>query len=309
MNWEELGNKIFEKIDLNIGGIKKRPFLKWWMIREKLDLSFDYKLVARMYLICKRDLYKDGDHFMVVTGGEGKGKSTLAMNMCAWADPDFSLDDIPYSIRGYMEIVKDRLQRFAKGEVLPPKSILLDEAALELFSREAMSESNKALAKLFMVQRCIHIFVCLCIPNFYFLDTMVKQHRVNTIVHCLDRRGDYKAIVGDGMIKANTDAQKVQKQINKVKLQLEHFWTGSFKKYLPETIDVNEYKRRKVANILEFVNDIEESIVDPKFVAMHMVVKRTGISRKVFLGDPDKYQIKKIGKYFYMPTELANSLG
>ena len=71
---------------------------------------------------------------------------------------------------------------------------VLDEGNLFLFSRESMSDSNRNMVKLFALMRQRNACIILNVPNFFTVDSYVRDHRVGTLNY-LHARGKYQCFV------------------------------------------------------------------------------------------------------------------
>src|SRR3990167_8531161 len=104
-----------------------------------------------------------------------------------------------------------RIMRKEKTKKKEKKCLQMDEGGMDLFAREAMRSSNVWLNKTFFAQRFLNVHTTICIPNFYMLDSGVREHRVKTLILVL-HRGMYKVIVGEGIRMANDGIHEYRKQ-------------------------------------------------------------------------------------------------
>ena len=198
MTWEELVERTISKIDrYKPAGFNKKHFKKWMMKRKGRGYLFDYLLIWKCYNISK-SLADDYDHFMIIAGKEGTGKSTLAIQICSWIDLSFNPKRICFNIRQFLKELAERK---------PAQAIQIDEAGLDLFSREAMNYMNRLLIKTFMIIRQRRLFVCLCLPNFHILDSYVRDHRVNTLLQ-IKQRGYYMGFLETAIKTISKDGSR-----------------------------------------------------------------------------------------------------
>jgi len=126
-------------------------------------------------LMINNDLRNDWDSVVSVTGMEGVAKSTFAIQLCAKIDKYFRLkNNITYRYDNLVDKVYG-LPKYA--------AIMADEMGLIAFSREAMTKANRDLVKALMVCRDQNKALVLCIPNFWFLDSYVRNHRTTYWIH------------------------------------------------------------------------------------------------------------------------------
>jgi len=246
MTWSELCDHTINKLKGHFKTEKDiRQFKDWFMLREKVGYRFDAVLIFRAYNIWK-DLHNNLDHFAVICGREGFGKTTLSVQLASWVDPDFSCDSIVYGSSAYVKVLQSKMEKYNRGEEIKPESLVLDEGT-ELLSRESLNESNRVLTKTFFVQRALKYLVFINIPNFHMLDTIVRKHRVRTLIEVTDR-GRYKAIVGVGIQIVTKDGER-QKAVSNVRLPIGCWWEGYFNKDFPSNIDFEEYTKHKMKGI------------------------------------------------------------
>ena len=131
-------------------------------------------------------LRKDWDWLHVVTGYEGVGKSSLAMQMCIAIDPSFNIGSICFTADEFMRAV-DRAKKY--------QAILADEGSEFLLSRDAMKRENRDAVKLFTQMRSKNLFIVICIPNIMILDSYVREHRIRSMTRVV-RRGAFEFYSG-----------------------------------------------------------------------------------------------------------------
>jgi len=124
----------------------------------------------------KRVLTKDRDFVAVVDGEEGSGKSVLAMQLAAYLDPDFNLDNIVFNSDDFLKKIKD--PKTKRGAC-----IVLDEAFAAANSRASLTEVNRAMIGVATEMRQKNLFVLLCIPSFFDLDKYFALWRCRSLFH------------------------------------------------------------------------------------------------------------------------------
>lgn len=128
---------------------------------------------------------EEWDNVVVISGGEGTGKSNLAYHICKTFDPDFSLDD--GFIYEYDELIRKISEKRVKG-----KAIWLDEATLISNKRDWQKEENKQFVKILETYRSYGITIVMCIPVKDRLDVYIREDRMrfNLVAHYMSWEGD-----------------------------------------------------------------------------------------------------------------------
>lgn len=304
MTWEELANHIADQIEKGISPKwKRKKFIEWFMKRKNIGHRFDWRMIYRIYIITQ-NLDKEGDSFTVIVGKEGSGKTTLAIQIAAWTSPEtFDIKHICYNAGQYLKKIKELIALKKSGELKEKCSILLDEAALDLFSRKSMSKTNTDLSQVFFIQRILNAHVILCIPDFYGLDTIVREHRVATLITMQKSKGTYKAITGKGITCVAQNYRKYGKDVNAHPIPYGFFWTGTFTKPFPKTIDTDQYIKNKLLNIDEFVQKCMNGDVDEfKMFPIGKLAKQIGATHEKIKNMIRRGEIrgKKIGGTWYV---------
>ena len=311
--WEELVIKVCNNVESTLikAGYKKQEFIEWLSTKESLGYVFDYNLWLKAFLISK-DLNNDVDYFTVCSGKEGTGKSTLLAWFCSAVSPTFSLKNICFEMLDLGKLLKT---------VKPRDSIILDEGLMFMFSREAMTGSNKMITKLFSIMRQKNIHIAIAVPNFFNLDTYVREHRVNTLLH-ISTVGKYMGLNKRGILYCNDQAKRL-KNPSAIRYKEGMSWRGYWNKEnkqgdkFPVINDLNHvvYKDLKAKHmdgfLEEFISFAEKSNT-PKnklFVSTKEFSQITGANQdnigKLLL--EGKLKGKKIGsKWFVDRIELES---
>lgn len=108
-------------------------------------------------------------------GERRSGKSVTALAMCKAIDPDFSTDQIVFTSKDLMKLIKDPNYR--------RKAILWDEASVTAYSRDFMQEMNKTLNKVFQVFGYRQLAINMTLQHINFLDKHTRT-LVNTLFRC-----------------------------------------------------------------------------------------------------------------------------
>lgn len=307
MSWKELFIHIFPKVKSELKKNEYKQFQEWFMEREKVGYLFDPVLVLRCYHIWK-ELSSGLDHFIVIEGREGTGKSTIAAQVVAWVALDgFTVNNICTTLRDFVSVLDERYKECQDGPPLDIRGLTLDEGN-ELLSKEAMSTSNKIFLKLFNVQRILRFNVAICIPNFFMLDKTVRTHRTKTLI-CVKERGDYRAFTGKAipLIAKWGENEKSWKQ---VRIPNGTFWDGHFSKDFPKTIDRQEYEFHKLSAIGDLIGETKEDIGAKKMMAVAKIARQLDVSAKTIIRRIVNGELegKKIGNRWLLSTESYEKL-
>ena len=314
-NWEDIGNVFADRIEKNQFISRKRwnrkNFMEWFLFRVNLlGLRFDWQLIARAYSV-SRELELKNDHFTVFVGPEGVGKTTIALQWCAWVTPTFKLSDVAFDMPDYVRRLKQHSEGcLDKSKERQYKSIQIDEGGISLFSREAMSKSNTTLAKTFMVQRFLNINVAICIPFYWVLDTMIRQHRIKTLI-IVTERGKYKAVVGKGIKRLNLTGQSNRHiPLSSIAIPYGTFWKGHFSKLFPNTLSNDEYDKYKFKHIEKFIDTTNQEEVVNKMRKVAVAHKELGINRRTLVEMVKRGEVegRKIGLCWFITDKAYKNL-
>jgi gluconate kinase len=292
VSWEELYHKLLDKVPQ----LKSVPDCKkWFFNNERNGWLFDPMLAARCFRAYKDMINLDRDHFILVIGVEGSGKSTISIQMASWIDPNFCNENICFSAEEYIS----RLKSVEKGSCL-----VLDEAGTMLFSREAMSSNNIQMTKLFMLQRQKNVSVIVVCPSLWNIDSYIRNHRVNTLIRVW-KQGHYMGYLPRAIGIINT-LQQTKKQISAMKLPNGSFWHGCFRKKFPKSIDLKQYLKKKRQNFEDFADSLDTKAFE--FVPIKQLANKLSInSRQInFLVDKGEIKVKKIGTKLFVSKEEYN---
>ena len=296
-SWQEIYERVCKRIPTKS---KAQGFKKWFFSNEKNGYLFDPLLIGRSYTAYHDMNSIDRDHFGLVFGLEGSGKSTLGCQWASWIDPNFSEENICFTPEDYIT----RLKTIQKGGCL-----VLDEGGTVLFSRESMSMNNIMMTKLFMLQRQKNISVVVCCPSYWDVDTYLRRHRINTLIRVI-KQGKYQAYLPRAINIIN-DIGYRKKKISSMRLPSGSFWHGDFRKVFPKCIDRDVYLQRKKEHLDKFINSIDIDFQTIKMIPAHKVARELTLSPKQMRKRILKGTIKakKIGaKWFISKEEYDNLL-
>lgn len=251
MSWEEIAehyaNQLGEVVD-------RHKFIEWFLTKKDIGkgaLVLDSMTYAWCYKVSERLKSEKKDQFTVVVGDEGVGKSWTAAQVSAIISPSFSKKNILFEPDNVMQAYLDA----EKGD-----TIHIDEGVLFLYSRSAMTKDNVNTTKIFQLIRQKYLHNIICIPNFKDLDTYVRNHRVDTLIH-VTAPGVYKVILKDGINVINEVFPHKKKKISQVKLPASSFFHGFGRKIFPtiNDLDLDAYKSDKARNLREELIKLRDS--------------------------------------------------
>lgn len=302
-SWPELCKYTSDRLNSRIVKFPYDAFYKWMFSKQSVGYPFDPTLIFQCYKAYRRSL-NDYDNFIAVCGYEGTGKSTLARNMAYFLDPNFDTSKIVFTLDEYLNLLEDMLNEGKKGGC-----IVIDEGGQLMFSRDAMSATNKILVRTAMLQRKINVTVIICIPNFFLLDTYIRNSRVNLLIQISDR-GEYKGILKDGLTKVSADAIKY-KNVLTVKLMSTLYWKGSFNTTIPKNFSVENYEEKKDKYMkLYFKDAMGSKVQDGRGRKLSYVARDIGCSVATLRDMVVRGQVKgfKVNKTWYIDKKEIDKL-
>lgn len=255
---QEYNDDLIEKIIIDRNEQKNSGFRKY-LVYLKTFLTHnigDPYLYIWAYNIRTKRLARDYDQITLIVGKEGTGKSTLAAKLAVLVDPEFNMDRVCYSENDFLRAAKVA----KKGD-----TIWIDEGAMFLFSREAMSGITRKIIQFLTTCRQLNLHIIICIPNFFTVDTYVREHRVHGLFIVMDR-GKYKYVKskGDAILKVAVYGKRGKNVLSDdIFLKKEEYTYGVFNSYLPNSLgDFNKasYLSCKHESLMKQLSDMEEKL-------------------------------------------------
>lgn len=198
------------------------------------SIYYDGYLKSNLDVVKKNVIKQNYDSFIVVTGREGFGKSTLAFQVALYFDPTFNLDRVCFSIEQFTQAVV---------EAEKYQCIVFDETMGYLSSRQAMSKFNRSLIKIMSEMRSKNLFVILCIPNFFELDRYPGLHRTTGLLH-IYKRSFFGSYDYPTKKKLYLKGKKTYSYV------ISPNFIGRFTKFFP--LNLEKYEKKKQQTIAEF---------------------------------------------------------
>lgn len=182
---------------------------------------------------------EDFDAVLVVSGREGVGKSTLAIEIARLVQEaygrKFNYDsNMAYNANEAIEKMKN-LQQY---DVL-----LLDEGMRLAWRRQWFNTEQRKLARLFSQIRSRNLCLIFSIPDFMHIDTYYREHRVLYWLHVIDR--GYAVLFAPDTTAGARDRWGIEQAQKQIRLG---------KRRATTTFDDTEAKLRKHKTIPSFVD-------------------------------------------------------
>jgi len=125
------------------------------------------------YLI--KAVKKKWDGVLLFTGMEGSGKTTLAGACARYIDPNFTIDNVVFTVNQFFEAV----------DKAPPESVILwDEMVFGGLSTEALTSVQTALIKKMTTIRKKRLYIFLVIPSIFLLRMYFAIFRTRAMIDC-----------------------------------------------------------------------------------------------------------------------------
>lgn len=291
--WSEIVEKAMDQLKLDDKG-----FRDWMMSLEGTKhYCFNPALYHTCYQIWKK--INNGqvkkDHFIVIVGNEGSGKSQLGLQMGAIIDPTFDINRICYSPEDFIK----RTLHSTPGE-----SFLIDEGSMMLFSRQTMSKGNVNLVQIVQLMRQLRLCTIICIPTFEQLDGYIRRHRIDTLIEVLPNFR-YRCVNSPHVISYINNEIRKGFKLSSVQLKSHYRFLGYFNKDFPivpnmnwddyEVLKRDQFKQyaEKVLGTMRDEDGEEKTYLTPGKAAKMIGVSRETIVRMVKNG---KIEGLKVGK-------------
>ena len=197
---------------------------------------------------------KTFDFFFIITGYERMGKSTMALQICKEANPDFGVKDVAFNLKQFSEKLKVINERAGEKDYFPV--LMYDEAGQGLYNRLSGQRDSMAIALLNTVLMQVGflrgLFV-LILPNFFVLDNYVREHRVTALIHVY-RRGNFIAFG-----KKKVELVSVYGKNKQLPYFIKPDFRGTFTKYNPLGKD---YFKAELKNKQDNINNTLNQILN-----------------------------------------------
>lgn len=144
------------------------------MHKAKEDFFVDPILKKQLDEVRHAVMKRDRDYVMVVDGEEGSGKSVLAMQIAAYLDKKFTIDQVVFNADQFMKKIKT---------IRKNACLLLDEAFSASNARASLSQVNRSMVGVATEMRQRNLFVIFVLPSFFDLDKYFALWRCRALIH------------------------------------------------------------------------------------------------------------------------------
>jgi len=223
----------------------------------------------------ERVIDRDKDFVGLVTGGEGNGKSSLAVEMARYVDQDFDVEK--QVAMSYEDVIR------TADELDPGQALVIDEGIEMLLSRNHAKKKNKIILEWFREVRAKNLFFFICMPKFKEVDKPIRDDRAHTLVRCVGQgRGHF-------FNKSKMDEITVERQGNRV---VADFPDPLFKDTWQDPSghdfwnDYEEMKKENVDNLSAKYLDDEDGEEQSKEEAVREV--KVSVAKALYSSDMEK---------------------
>jgi len=128
---------------------------------------------------------------IIIDGGQGQGKTTLAVHIADYINKKRGLPPIDLSIKNHNQIGMggvDFISKFNKCEKNNLPVLIYDEAG-DYSKASTMTYFNYQLSKIFQKIRSAKIIILICLPNYNILDNrLFDDEIIRGAIHCYGRQ-------------------------------------------------------------------------------------------------------------------------
>lgn len=209
-----------------------------------------------------------GDVWIIITGIEGSGKSTLQRQLGRLVDPTFDEKRIEFNPEGFVKaqfaglpedwVTKDYHE--GKYASKPWTAICMDESA-KLDRKRTMSSGSVEFTGFSTQNRQLHKINFVVLPNAHMLDGYIMEHRASALIDCYKHEGTEM-----GFYRWFTKKQ-IKKMFNSDMHRRKEYpsnpaFRGRFSGR--EAFDITEYNKKKADALNAYRKGVgKEAVVDP----------------------------------------------
>ena len=235
--------------------------------KDEIPFHIDFGILGQLNKGKKKVLEGNQDRIYVISGREGLGKSTLAMQLSYVLDPTITVDNIVFSSKQFEERIRT-LDKF--------KALIYDEGFSGLSSKGSISKENKRLVQLLMMCRQRNLFIFIVLPSFFLLEKYVALFRSTALFNVLVSRKNFKLrfykVYNYSEKKKLYILGKTLMDYSRPRISKSH---RIFAK-IPPTIDIKAYEAKKLASFVERgAEEPEETRIIKQRNSLAMKLNRT----------------------------------
>lgn len=257
---------------------------------------------------CKQRIRINKASMIIIDGGVGEGKTTLAAHIAEYYQPGWIKDRaVELLTMGGVEFIKGLDTAVKKGD-----DVLVYDEAGDFSSRTSLTYFNQNINRIFETYRQTKKIIILCLPFFADIDQSVFKKSVpRMVIHCYGRTAKY------GKYKAYSlwRSWYLRAKIKKLTVPMDCFnivkpnLYGQFK-----DLDSQERKILADISIKGKKKIIKETYLNQKgLVSTDEIMKKTGYSICSIYGKLKNHKFEKVGvKKFYSKAviqELIDNRG
>jgi hypothetical protein len=142
---------------------------------------------------------------MLIDGGVGQGKTTLAVHCVDYINSLYGLPPMDLDLRNHSQLAmggEDFTRKFRECHEKKLPAIIYDEGG-DFSKRGALTKFNAMLNRLFETYRGFKIIVIICLPNFNMLDNNLFDNKIPRMLLNLRNRTKYGNYWGYSLSQMN----------------------------------------------------------------------------------------------------------
>lgn len=296
MTWKQIVEKTALETD------SENDFKEWMLSKENVGgYFFDPHTWKVAYKVVNKINNQNKDHFAVISGEEGSGKSTFSMQFASVVDPSFNREQMFNSRIALETWIRNNLGK-TKG-----KALIVDEGNLVLFGRESLSGGSIEIIKLLTLVRQCNMLLIVNIPSYPTIDSYIRKHRVSSLFLINQERKTFRHYGRKGVAYIN-EALRKGVQMSEIYVPDHLFYSGYWNKSLPKCIEEANYVATKLDAFKDFLdssieklqetdNKIEKQLISTK-EARQLTGKGVHQIRELII--QGEIQGKKMGQRWYI---------
>jgi len=225
-----------------------KEFIKYLMSVKHIGQNTDSLLYRRAYKIKVDIQQKNMDHWTLIVGGEGKGKSTLGIDLASLVSSEtFSYAHFFWDIKEFLWHTYPDNGFTVKGDTK-----FCDEGKDVFDARSFATTEMKDAVKTATKLRFLNLHFIICISQIAELEKFFRGFRIKTLIH-VTGKGKYTMYLGKNTISQIIDQcvkQKVDIQHTKIKDPI--YIRGWFNKDIPDINGIENYDKYEIVKLQNY---------------------------------------------------------